>query len=105
MAAISTEQFNQQLQKQKDALNAIKWRELKDGQIYTIISIDLIDTQYGEACILNLSDGQRVFSPSALTKRLKQEMSVHEYPRYVRPQGRVQSKRNPAQTYYAFDLV
>ena len=104
MTNITCEQFEQQLQKQKDALNALKWRELQEGQIYTIKNANFITTQYGEACILDLSDGQRVYSPSSLIKRLKQDKDV-PFPRYVRPTGRVQSKKNPAQTYYAFDLV
>jgi len=104
MTGILFEEFEQQLQKQKDALNAIKWRELQQGQIYTIVSTNFITTQYGEACILDLSDGQRVYSPSSLIKRLKQE-SDKSFPRYIRPTGRQQSKKNPAQTYYSFDLV
>ena len=103
MASITTEQFDKQLQEQK--LDAIKWRELEVNKIYTIVSAEYINTQYGEACILTLSDGNKVFSPSALINRLKREEKHKEFPRYVRPKGRTQSKKNPAQTYYAFDLV
>ena len=105
MASITSEQFEKQLQEQKDALNAVKWRDLQTGTIYEIKSIKYITTQYGQTCILNLSDGQRVYSPSALTKRFQQEGESKPFPRFVRPTGRVQSKKNPAQTYYAFDLV
>ena len=101
---MTNEKFEMQLQIQRDSLNAIKWRELQTGQIYTIESVEFLNTQYGEACILNLSDNQRVFSPSSLTQRLKQE-SNKPFPRFVRPTGRAQSKKNPAQTYYSFDLV
>ena len=104
MGSITHEHFEKQLQEQKDALNAIKWRELKQDQIYTIVSTNFITTQYGEACILDLSDSQRVYAPSSLIKRLKQE-SDKPFPRHIRPIGRVQSKKNPAQTYYSFDLV
>ena len=104
MTDITAAQFEKQLQEQKDALNAIKWRELQQGQIYTITSVEYITTYYGEACILNLSNDQRVYAPSALTKRLKQD-DEKRFPRHVRPTGRVQSKKNPAQTYYSFDLV
>ena len=104
MTNITTAQFEKQLREQNDAINALKWRELQIGQIYTIVSVEFLTTQYGGACILTLSDGQRVYSPSSLTKRLKQEKQK-PFPRYVRSTGRIQSKRNPTQTYYAFDLV
>ena len=103
MASISVEQFDKQLQEQKDAFNADKWRDLTEDQIYTIISIEFINTQYGEACILNLGD-KRVYAPSSLIKRLKQE-TQKPFPRYVRPKGLTQSKKNSAHTYHAFDLV
>tara|TARA_B110000881_G_scaffold82374_1_gene72063 strand:- start:95 stop:328 length:234 start_codon:yes stop_codon:yes gene_type:complete len=63
-----------------------------------------LPTQYGEVCILNLSNKQRVYAPSSLIKQIKQEKDK-SFPRHVRPTGRVQSKKNPAQTYHAFDLV
>ena len=103
MASITTEQFNKQVEEQK--LDAIKWRELEENKIYTIVSVEYVNTQYGEACILTLSDGNRVFAPSALITRLKREEKNKEFPRHVRPKGRKQSKKNPAQTYYSFDLV
>ena len=104
MTNITAEQFETQLQHQKEALNAIKWRELKQGQIYTIIGVEFLTTQYGEACILNLNDKQRVYAPSFLINRIKQEKDK-SFPRYVRPTGRVQSKKNVSQMYYSFDLV
>ena len=102
MTSITNEQFDKQLQDQK--LDAIKWRELESGKIYTIVSVEYINTQYGEACILTMSDETKVFSPSALTNRLKRE-SNKPFPCFVKPKGRVQSKKNPAHTYHAFDLV
>ena len=104
MTTMNTEQFDKLVQEQKDSLNAIKWGELQKGHIYTIESVEFINTQYGEACVLSLNDKTEVFAPSALTKRLKQDKDK-PFPRYVRPTGRVQSKKNSAHSYYAFDLV
>jgi hypothetical protein len=104
MANISLSQFDEQIQEQKDALNAIKWRELQTGQIYTITNADFFFTQFGEACVITLSDNQKVWAPSGLAKRLKQD-GEDCFPRYVRPNGLVQSKKNPSQTYHGFDLV
>ena len=104
MTTMNIEQFEKLVQEQKDSLNAIKWRELQKGQIYKIESVEFINTQYGEACILSLDDMTKVYAPSALAKRLKQDKDK-PFPRYVRPVGRVQSKKNLAHTYYAFDLV
>ena len=103
MVAITTEEFEKQLQEQK--LDAIKWRDLEVNKIYTIVSCEYIETQYGQACILALSDGNKVFAPSALITRLKREEKSKGFPRHVRPKGQTQSKKNPAQKYYAFDLV
>lgn len=103
MTSITVEQFDKHIQEQKSNYDAMKWRELEQGQIYTITSFKFFNTQFGEACVLSLNDGQKVYSPSSLTKKLKEDKKP--LPRYVRPTGRVQSKRNPAQTYYAFDLV
>ena len=101
MTSITKEQFDKQVNEQKE--NAIKWRELKEGQIYTILDVEFFTTQYGQACVLILSDNQKVFAPSSLTKRL--EENKKPFPRYVRPTGKKQSKKNPAHNYYSFDLV
>lgn len=100
--SITTEQFEQQLQKQQ--LNAMKWRELTEGQIYEIVGAEFITTQYGEACVLTLGDGEKVWAPSALCTRLKNENNK-PFPRYVRPTGFKQSKKNWNQRYHSFDLV
>ena len=101
MTNITKEQFEQKLVEQK--INAIKWRELEEGQIYTIIGIEFIHTQYGEGCIIEIDDNQKVWAPSALAKRLKEENKP--FPRYVRSVGLVQSQKNKSQKYYGFDLV
>jgi hypothetical protein len=103
MANISVSQFDKQIQEQKDALNAIKWREVQTGQIYTITNAEFVNTQFGEACVITLSDNQKVWAPSGLAKRLKQD--ENRFPRYVRPNGLVQSKNNPSHSYHGFDLV
>jgi hypothetical protein len=103
MATITGSQFDKLVQEQKDTLNAIKWRELKTGQIYTITDAEYFSTQFGEACVITLSDTGKVWAPSSLQKRLKQDNK--SFPRFVRPNGLVQSKKNPSQTYYGFDLV
>ena len=82
-------------------LEATKWRELEKGQIYTITGVQYIDTQYGEACIIEI-DGKKVWAPSGLAKRLKDNKPL---PRYVRPIGLKQSKHNKSNKYHAFDLV
>jgi hypothetical protein len=103
MTNITTEQFEKKLQEQKDSLNATKWRDLNKDQIYTITSADYFTTQYGEACVIELSDKQKVWAPSGLAKRLKQ--NKNKFPCFVRPTGLIQSHKNPAQSYYGFDLV
>ena len=103
MTNISTEQFEKQLEEQREVFNALKWRELEENKIFIIKAVEYHNTQFGTACILTLGDDQRVYAPSALASRLKQD--VKPYPRYVRPTGKKQSKKNPAQTYYSFDLV
>ena len=89
--------------KTKESYNYTKWRDLKEGQIYTIVNVEYIETQYGEGCVISLEDGQKVWAPSALTKILKK--NEKPFPRYVRPTGLKCSKKNVNQKYYSFDLV
>lgn len=102
MASISVADFDKKLQEQNEKFNAIKWRELTIGQIYTITSAEYFSTQYGQACVITLGDNQMVWAPSGLAKRLKEDKS---FPRYVRPKGFIQSKKNPSHTFHGFDLV
>lgn len=104
MANITSEQFEKELQEQKEQSVINKWRDLKEGKIYIINSVEYVDTKYGEACILNLSDNTKVYAPSALTNRLKQDKKK-SFPRYVRPTGRTESMKNRGHSYYSFDLV
>ena len=99
MTTLTQEQFEQKLEEQK--LEATKWRELETGQIYTITDVQYIDTQYGEACIIQIGD-KKVWAPSGLAKRLKDNKPL---PRYVRPTGLIQSKQNKSHSYHGFDLV
>ena len=104
MENMTVSEFNQLVQEQKDNFDAIKWRELQVGQIYIITNAEYFFTQFGEACVITLrDDNQKVWAPSGLAKRLKQDQK--SFPRYVRPNGLVQSKKNPSQTYHGFDLV
>jgi hypothetical protein len=102
MATISVEQFNQKVQEQNDLLKAKKWRELETDKIYTITSAEFFTTQYGDACVITC-DNEKVWAPSGLIKRLKQDKKA--FPRYVRPIGLVKCKTNLTQTYYGFELV
>ena len=102
MANITLSQFDKKIQEQKDTYNAIKWRELETGKIYTITHAEFFNTQFGEACVITLSDNQKVWAPSGLAKRLTQDKD--QFPRYVRPLGLVPSKKS-SHTYHGFDLV
>lgn len=104
--SISEEWFNQKIEEQNRTLNAIKWRELEQGKIYTILDVKVFNTRFGEACVLHLDGDINVYSPSSLTKRLKEDIkSEVPFPRYVRSTGLKQSTQNAAHTYHSFDLV
>ena len=69
-SSISKQAFEELLEEQKGQ-EILKWAELEEGQIYEIVNYEFIDTRNGKSCVITLSDGTRVWSPLALTNRLK----------------------------------
>ncbi len=64
----STDEFNELLEEQgSDTI--LKWSDLQVNEIYMIKDTKMINTQHGESCIVILHGGERVWSPSALTKK------------------------------------
>ena len=107
MATITLEQFQQMLQKQQPNKDILKWRDLKEGTIYTIVNKKTIKTKNGDALVIILEDEAKVWACSSLAKRLEEDVvsMSKKFPCYVRSKGKVQSKQNKSFQYYGFDLV
>ncbi len=95
---ISIEEFDQLLEEQKP--DTLKWSDLKIDKIYRIEDAKTVNTVHGDRCIVTLSGGEKVWSPSALTRKLE----TMEPPLLVRPKGMAKSKKT-GNEYYDFDLV
>ena len=92
------EEFYQLLDEQKP--DTFKWSELEEGEIYRIVDTKMVDTKNGESCIIILAGGEKIWSPSALTRRLE----TMEPPLLVMPKGMAKSKKT-GREYYDFHLV
>ena len=101
-SSISKKAFEELLEEQKGE-EILKWAELEEGQIYEIITYEFIDTRNGKSYVITLSDGTRVWSPLALTNRLK-KLDPEDMIAYVRPTGKKKSKKT-GHMYNSFDLV
>ena len=100
MPTITPETFDQMLQKQRP--NILKWRDLNEGQIYTIIGKETVKTNSGDALVINIENEGKVWACSSLAKRLEEDKDK-KFPCYVRPKGKIQSKQNKGFKYYGFD--
>ena len=100
-SSISKKAFEELLEEQKEEI--LKWAELEEGQIYEIVNYEFIGARNGKSCVITLSDDTRVWSPSALTNRLK-KLDMSKVIAYVRPAGKKESKKT-GHMYNSFDLV
>jgi hypothetical protein len=93
----------------------MKWRELDEDKIYKIVNFKFINTSYGKACIITLSnasplgvksnpDGCQVYAPSTLFKRLENADPEEVLPAYIKPNGKTISKKT-GNKYFDYDLV
>ena len=101
-SSISKQIFEKLLEEQKGQ-EILKCGELEEGQIYEIINYEFIDTRNGKSCVITLSDGNRVWSPLALTNRLE-KLDMSAVIAYVRPSGKKESKKT-GHMYNSFVLV
>ncbi len=96
---ISIEEFDQLFDEQKP--DTLKWSDLEIDKIYRIEDTKWVNTVHGESFIITLAGGEKVWSPSALTRRLE---TVEPPPFLVRPKGMTKSKKT-GHEYYDFDLA
>ena len=96
-SSISKQKFDELLEGQK----IFKWAELEEGEIYEIVKFEFMDTKVGKSGVITLSDDSKVWSPSALTKRLENLTNIVAY---VRPKGKTKSEKT-GHMYNDFDLV
>ena len=82
-SSISKQTFEKLLEEQKGQ-EILKWGELEEGQIYEIVNYEFIETRNGKSCVITLSDDNRVWSPLALTNRLK-KLDMSKVIALVRP--------------------
>ena len=102
-SSITKQTFEKLLEEQKGQ-EILKWSELEEGQIYAnFVNYEFIDTRNGKSCVITLSDDNRVWSPSALTNRLK-KLDMSKVIGLVRPTGKKKSKKT-GHMYNDFDLV
>ena len=99
------ETFEQMLQYQLPNEDIVNWRDLEEKTIYTVLWVKKTrKTMNGDALVLTLGNGTKVWACSSLTKRLEKDKDK-SFPCYVRSTGKVQSKQNKSCQYYGFDLV
>ena len=101
-SSIPKQTFEKLLEEQKGQ-EILKWGELEEGQIYEIVNYEFIHTRNGKSCVITLSDDNRVWSPLALTNRLK-KLDMSKVIAYVRPTGKKKSKKT-GHMYNSFDLA
>ena len=101
-SSISKQKFDELLEEQKGQ-KILKWAELEEGEIYEIVKFEQMDTKVGKSGIITLSDDNRVWTPSALTKRLE-NLDLTNSTAYVRPKGKTKSKKT-CHMYNDFDFV
>ena len=101
-SSIPKQTFEKLLEEQKEQ-EILKWGELEEGQIYEIVNYEFIETRNGKSCVITLSDDNRVWSPLALTNRLK-KLNMSKVIAFVRPSGKKKNKKT-GHMYNSFDLV
>ena len=104
MPIMTPETFEQKLQDQQPNEDILKWRDLEEKTIHTVVGKKTRKTMYGNAFVLILEDETKVWACSSLNKRLEKDKDK-SFPCYVRPKGKIQSKLNKSHQYYGFDLV
>ena len=83
--------------------NTKKWNDLEIGKIYIVKDTGVVTTQKGESMVLTLKNNGAVWAPGHLKKRVIEQNICPPF--YIRPQGLKPCKNNPANKYYAYDLV
>ena len=101
---MTPETFEQKLQDQQPNENILKWRDLEEKTIHTVVGKETLKTVYGDALVLTLEDETKVWACSSLAKRLVKDKNK-SFPCYVRSKGMFESKLNKSHQYYGFDLV
>ena len=86
----------------------LKWREVPTDIIYRIDGVDKMNTQIGEAMVVALSDkdgnNMRVFATSILKNDLR-DFKPEYQTWYIKSIGKRQSKKNPGQSFYHYELM
>ena len=102
----TAEQFEQN--KIQTDSTILKWREVPTETIYRIDGVDKMNTRIGEAIVVALSnkdgDSMRVFATSVLKNDL-QDFKPEYQTWYIRSIGKKESKRNPGQSFYHYELM
>ena len=98
---ITDAEFNKLLEEQAPQYK--KWSDLEIKKIYIVTDTTMVDTQKGESMVLTLKNNGAVWAPGHLKKRVVEKNICPPF--YIRPQGLKPCKNNPANKYYAYDLV
>ena len=98
---ITVDKFEQTLEEQR----ILKWRELEENKIYEVTHFYETETMYGNAWIIVLAGGNRIFALSALANLFEKKEDNIDPPFYIRPTGLKQSCKNKKHEYYSFDVV
>ena len=101
--SMTVNEFEKKLTEQREE-HILKWRELKENKVYTITDFYEIDAFYGKTYVIVLKNGQRVFTPSALSNLLKKKDNIAT-PFYIRPTGLKASRKNENYEFHSFDVV
>ena len=101
---LTEDQFNER----KSQLGAVlPWREVPTGVIYRIEDVEAIQTEKGEAIVVNLMDKEgeklKAFATSILKKDLEGFSSDFSY--FIKSLGLKNSTKNRGQSYYQYELV
>ena len=104
MAFISIQDFDSQVEKQRNA-QIRPWRELTLHTIYRIDAKETVPTKYGKSIALYISgesgDIRKVWAP----KHLATSLETSDFPRFIRPLGLKESWTNPGRSYFSYDLI
>ena len=104
MNFLSADQFDA-LKNEHDTIQ--KWRDVPTGIIYKIEDIEQIKTKKGKATIVSLVDCDddriRAWATGVLSEDLKN--IENDGTIYIKPLGKKESKQNPGQYYYDYELA
>ena len=84
----------------------MKWREVPLNTILKITKVDQINTKFGETAILTLENKEGDVSKCWASQMLGNELTDFGWRGecFVKSLGMIESKKNPSQKYYSYEL-